>query len=116
MFIAPGMKVSPARDAPTPEEMSPFAPYRGPLVDGVTTEVVPPEDTPPPFVRLMEGDIDYPELRQLVDLIFGNETPDDDPPPATPGARVRWEDNEEDDQTLPRGAERDQDMYIGKAA
>jgi hypothetical protein len=114
LFLPLDTKIGTVRDAPTPEELSPFAPYRGPLVDSVTTEVVLPEDVPPPFYRVGPDDPNFSELRSLAEQILSDEVEsvdpfetaqaayeqsrsDDDPPSSAPNSAIWWYDKEDEE-------------------
>lgn len=105
------------------EEMSPFGPYRGPLVNSATTEVAGAEVG-------MAGPGDDPELATIMKLIYDAQLPravaneddatyetsesefeawvrkmdqlgqEDDPPPSAPDSALPWwlKDDEEGEQ------------------
>jgi hypothetical protein len=68
------------------------------LVDSATTELVTPEDVPPPFVHLMEGDPNFSELRAWAEANMSGKSEPADPLEAPEAA---YRQGVIDDATLP---------------
>jgi hypothetical protein len=88
----------------------PYTPYRGPLVNTVTTEPVPPADAPPPFYRVGPDDPNFPELRAWADKAV-SDAPKSVEPGETVDAAFR-QGQLEDAQQVSFDAEHDRELAL----